>query len=272
MTERIRDRARIGDVDIAYQVSGQGDPVVLVHAAVLADFFAPLAERLDGFQVISYDRVGYGRSSRPSGPVEIADQAEHCRALLEHLGHDSAHVVGHSSGGLIALQLALQSPTTVDSLALLEPSLVVPGSELLAQQVIGPMFQRYLAGDKAGAIDIFLRGVCGPDYREYVDRMLPPGAMDQAVADTDTFLQTEAPSVGRWTFGRDEAARLPQPVLSVVGDQSALVSQQAHELLLGWFPSAEAYVLPKATHLLHVQDPESVSDALTAFFGRHARS
>jgi 3-oxoadipate enol-lactonase len=88
-------RALVGGAEIAYRVSGDGPPMVLIHAAGLADFFKPLVDSdlRSRFPVISYQRVGYGLSSRAAAGVGIADQAEHCRGLLDHLGHDSAHVV-----------------------------------------------------------------------------------------------------------------------------------------------------------------------------------
>jgi pimeloyl-ACP methyl ester carboxylesterase len=269
------DKVRIGDVELAYEVVGAGEPIVLVHAGALADFFAPLLrapELTTRFRLVSYHRIGYGESSRATGPVELADQAEHTRALLERLGIERAHVVGHSSGGLIALQLALQSPAAVQTLALLEPSLSVPSSAELAKRTIMPMFQRYQDGDRAGTVDAFLAGVCGPDYRAAIDRGLPPGAFEQAVADVDTFIGVEAPSVGRWAFGLTEAGRIEQPVLAVLGERSGEITNvavEAHEVLRAWFPHAETYVLPGATHLLQVDNPTDLATALADFAGRH---
>lgn len=105
------ERTRPGDVELEFTVRGSGAPVLLVHASFFADWFAPLlaeSHLADRYRVISYHRVGYAGSSHPPGPLSVADQAAHARALLEHLGVDRAHVVGHSFGGNIALQLALQ--------------------------------------------------------------------------------------------------------------------------------------------------------------------
>jgi pimeloyl-ACP methyl ester carboxylesterase len=65
-------------------------------------------------------REGYGGGSRAHGPTSIAEQAAQARALAGPLGIERAHVVGHSSGGSIALQLALDAPSLVASLALLD--------------------------------------------------------------------------------------------------------------------------------------------------------
>jgi pimeloyl-ACP methyl ester carboxylesterase len=269
------DHVRLGEVELAYQVVGSGAPVVLIHAGALADFFAPLQTPpalADHHLVIRYHRIGYGASSRPPGPVEITDQADHCRRLLAHLGIPAAHIVGHSSGGLIALQLARQAPQVVASLALLEPALTVPSSPILAQQVIAPMAQRYTAGDPAGAIEVFLRGVGGPDAPATIQRTLGADALPQAATDAATFFEVEAPAVGRWRFTQTDAATITQPVLAVLGEHShqvSPVSDEAHELLLRWFPQAETYVLPAATHLLHLHNPTDLAQALAAFLRRH---
>ena len=66
--------------------------------------------------------------------------------------------------------------------------------------------------------------------------------------------------------------RITQPALSVVGAKSKELSpiwSERHEMLLAWLPRAEGFVLPDATHLLHVQHPRAVAKALAAFFARH---
>lgn len=264
--------AVVDGVELAYRVAGDGAPVVLIHAGGLADFFAPLYSELrHRAQVISYHRIGYGRSGPVPAATQISDQAGHCRGLLEHLGYRAAHVVGHSSGGVIALELARRSPHVVATLALLEPSLPVPSSVTLAATVIRPAFAAFLAGDKAAAIDTFLAGVCGPDYPGLVDRVLP-GARSQAADDADTLFTVEAPSVGRWEFDPGVLAELRMPVLSVLGERSdevSAVSREAHVLLLAYIGDIEEYVLPRATHFLQLHNPTDLAEALARFMDKH---
>src|SRR5262249_28833936 len=84
---------------------------------------------------------------------------------------------------------------------------------------LGPVLQLYGAGDKAGAVDAWMRGVGGQSYRAALDRALP-GAFDQAVADADTFFGQELPAVRQWSFTREDANRITQPVLAVLGAKS----------------------------------------------------
>lgn len=225
--------------------------------------------------MVSYHRVGYAGSSRVAGPVSIAEQAAHLRGLMHHLGIERAHLVGHSSGGNIALQLALDAPHLVHSVVLMEPALPVTtrGQErmLSMRAAMAPVFEAYRAGDKARAVDGFMRGVSGPGYRVVLDQVLP-GAFEQAVLDADTFFGQELPSVQQWSLRREDAARITQPVLSVVGAKSQQLSPiwtERHQMVLAWVPKAEGLVLPDATHLLHVEHPRAVAEALAAFFARH---
>lgn len=281
MKQSRMDRAAFEGVEFEYEVRGSGEWVVLIHAGIFADWFKPLLEETaltEHYRALSYHRVGYAGSSRLPGPVSIAQQASHCRSLMRRLDIERAHVVGHSSGGNIALQLALDAPDVVRSLSLLEPALLAAPSGPQGAAVIesstdlGAVMQLYAARDKAGALGAFMRGVSGPDYHVILEQSLPDGAFEQAVADADTFFGQELLALRQWPFTREDASRVTQPVLAVIGAKSTGVSSvfgKRQELLLAWLPNVEAFVLPDATHLLHVQNPGGMAQGLAAFFGRH---
>jgi 3-oxoadipate enol-lactonase len=266
------ERARVEGVELAYELRGAGEPVVLIHAGVCADFFAPLVDEpaLRGYRLLRYHRVGYGASGKVEGAVSFARQAAYCRALMDAAGIERAHVAGHSSSVAMALQLALDAPDAVQTLALLDPARPAPQTELHAQMVesLVAVLERHRSGDTAGAVDAFLRRVCGPGYRAPLERALP-GAVEQAVADADAFFGQEVPAVMEWSFGPDEASRVDQPALVVVGERSEPVFRERCELLLSWLPNAEPFELTGATHLLQVENPRGLAEALAAFFARH---
>ena len=268
------ERATIDGIELEYEVWGLGEPVVLVHGSHVADAFAPLlAEPVltTCYRLISYHRRGFAGSTHSGAPVSIAQQAADCRALMQGLGVERAHIVGHSYGGVIALQLALDAPQAVHSLALLEPALLAVPSAPQFVEAMEPVLQMYQAGDKARAVDAFLQGACGPAYCRVLDRVLP-GAFAQAVADADTFFLIEQPAIQEWTFTREEARRITRPVLTVLGADSEAVwpgFREGRDLLLVWLPQAEQFVLPRATHLLQVQNPRDMAEGLKAFFAGH---
>jgi 3-oxoadipate enol-lactonase len=272
---RVMDRAALDGVELEYELRGSGEPVVLIHWGVSATWAEPLLEEspLAGrYLLLSYHRAGFGRSSRIEGPVSMADHARHCRLLMRHLGIERAHVVGHSSSVSVALQLALDASDAVQTVVSMDAARPAPTTPLQAafrDEFAEPAVEHYRAGDRDTAVDLFFRGVFGPDYRDSLERGLP-GAFDQAVADADAFFTQELPALWQsWSFTEEDARRISQPVLAVVGEQSAATFPERRELLVSWLPNVERFELPGATHLLHVQNPRGLAEALASFFGRH---
>jgi pimeloyl-ACP methyl ester carboxylesterase len=266
---------RIHNKALAYDVRGSGEPVLLMHCGFVADAFAPLmndSQLTAAYRLINYHRIGYGQSDRASGPMSVADQAADARALLEQLGIERAHVVGHSYGGVVALQLALDAPHRVQSLALLEPAIPAalgdPEVALQFMEGAGKAFAQFGAGDKAGAVDTWLTGAFGPGYRAIADRALP-GWFEQAAHDADAVFQIEAANLQQWAFTPVEAARIRQPVLSAYHQDVWPGFQKAHELMQAWLPQTEAALLPIDRHLLQIAEPRVVAEVLARFFARH---
>lgn len=267
------NRATIDGIELEYTDHGSGEPIVLIHAGLCASWFEPLLEEpaLESHRLVLYHRAGYAGSSHPWGEVSIADHARHCRGLLDHLGIERAHLVGHSSSADMALQLALDAPERVASLTLMEPALMpVPSRAAWGKSVALPAIEAYRAGDRPAAVDLWMRGVAGDGWREAMERVLP-GSFEQAVADAPTFFEQELPAVQSWAFGAEDAGRVRQPALAVMGARSPEVSpvwEERQALLMQWLPHVESFVLDGATHLLHVQNPGGMAEALAAFVSK----
>jgi pimeloyl-ACP methyl ester carboxylesterase len=267
-------RARIDGIELAYELQGTGEPVVLIHWGVGALWAQPLLDEpalAARYRLLSYHRAGFAGSGRIQGSISVADHAEHCRRLMRQVGIERAHIVGHSSSAVIGLQLALDSPDAVQTLVLMESALPTPATETQAAFVrafVEPAVQRYRAGDRTSAVDTFFTGVFGVGYREVLDQGLP-GAFDQAVADADAFFTQELPALQQWSFTLDDASRISHPVLAVLGEHSAPTFPERRDLLLDWLPNVEPFDLPDATHLLHAQSPRFLAEGLAEFFARH---
>ena len=100
---------------IYYEVEGSGPPVVLIHAGVanLRMWDEQVPALRDAYRVIRYDTRGFGQTETDA--VEFSNRAD-IAALLDHLGEGSAHVVGSSRAGSIALDFAIEHPDRVRSL------------------------------------------------------------------------------------------------------------------------------------------------------------
>jgi pimeloyl-ACP methyl ester carboxylesterase len=267
------DVANLDGIQLEYEVCGAGEPVILIHAGVFGEWFKPLMEELalkNRYRLVRYHRVGYSGSSHLSGMISIADHAKHLHKLMRHLGITRAHLVGHSSSGNIALQFALDFPDAVQSIALLEPALHVTKNAEQRAAAIAVVMKHYRNADAASAIDAFLQMTTGSNYRGTLDQKLP-NAFKQAVADADSFLGQELPALQQWSFTEQDAQRISQPVLAVIGekDQDVPVWKERQNILLDWLPNVVPFVLPNATHLLHVENPQGMAEGLANFFLHH---
>jgi pimeloyl-ACP methyl ester carboxylesterase len=256
------------DVELTYERRGGGERIVLVHASPFVSWYGPLVEQLTDFSTLQYRRRLVASGDGGYRPLTVAEDAATCARLMDHVGWRTAHIVGHSYGALVALQLAKDAPGRARSVALLEPAARgVSGSEQVAA-ALAPVIGAYRSGDRAGAVDGFLRHVCGEDYRAALDRAVPD-AFGEALDEADLFFQAEMPAVQGWTFGPADAARVTQPVLNVLGARSVPRFVQGSELIQSWFPEAERLSVPEAGHLLMVQNPAGLAEGLRDFFGAH---
>ena len=262
------NRAHVDGGELDYELRGHGDLVAFVHHGAGADWFQPLFAEpvlIDRFRLLRYHRPGYAGSSPLGGELSFTREAATFRELMRYLGARRAHVVGHSASACIALQMALDVPGSVHSLTLMEPALLAVPSPPEVPQALG----LYRAGDRAAAVETFLRGTCGPQARAVLENAIPD-AINRAVADSGTFFGHELPALRQWSFGPDEARRITQPVLAVLGEASDSRFHERHQLILSWLLHAESFVLPGAGHLLHLENRSAFANGLADFLKRHA--
>jgi pimeloyl-ACP methyl ester carboxylesterase len=265
---------KVNGVELEYEVEGSGEPVLLI-SPVLADGFVPLLSEpvlADRYQLIRYHKRGWVGSTHTAPPVSVADHASDAAALLEHLGVRRAHVAGHSSGAAVAAQLAIDHPETVHTLMLLELSLLsLPEGEAFFHEA-GPAFEAYASGDHDGALAIFMSVVSGLEWarcRALLDERVP-GAVAQALKDADTFFGVELPALTEWAFGAEDAANIHRPVLSVLGANTRPLWVEVAAFLRSSLPYVEECTIDGVGHLLHVERPEPVAQAMAEFLSRNS--
>jgi pimeloyl-ACP methyl ester carboxylesterase len=231
---------------------------------------------LDGFRIIRVRRAGYGYTA-PASHLSIRDHANHLVALADFMEIEKAHVIGHSSGALIALQMAADRPKLVHTLTLIEPApcgpFQVPAFGEIAERFIGPAMGELGAGNVQGAFDSFMTGVCGDQHREVIERRLGREGYERAVRESSFFLRDEAPAALEWQFGPAEASGVQQPVLLLEGGEGrkhGLLSQQVTESVIALLPQAEFHMIPGTNHMMPLQEPDALGRILAHFARQHS--
>lgn len=112
---------RLEETTLWYEVAGSGPRVLMIQGAGCAgSAWRPQIEALrERYTIAWFDNRGVGQSAPLRERLTIEQMAQDTRGLLDALGWERAHLVGHSMGGLIAQQVALDAPARVESLALL---------------------------------------------------------------------------------------------------------------------------------------------------------
>jgi pimeloyl-ACP methyl ester carboxylesterase len=271
-------RARIDGAEVAFTDSGgDGEPLLLIHGGGLADWLTPLAgtPELKNYRVIRMVRAGYTGRPAPDG-LTVADHARHAGALLRRLDAAPAHVVAHSSGSTIALQLAVDNASSVRTVALLEPPLVdalADPSDLdelhaALGTAIGAAMAAIAQGDYAAAFDVFMTVVCGPGYRAVMNEALGAGLVDDAASRCRDFFASEIPAVNAWTF--DPA--VTQPVRLIQGADSPPPVHRLIAHLARRLPESSVATVDHANHLMPLTAPAELGAVIAEFCRMHQAS
>ena len=250
---------------------GDGEPLVLIHAAAFADWFVPLEREpvVVGLRMIRVTRTGYSDPA-PAEPLSVADHAAECADLLHRLGIGRARVLAHSSGCVVALQLALDHPELVGELVLIEPplldSLLQPEDRGIVAAAIGPVLGAAMGaaaqGDLHTAFDTFLAAVCGPEYRSVIESALGRAGLERAERDCGYCFAGELPALAAWHFDEGLARRIEQPVHLVAGGDSPPFTHRLVDHLARMLPDARTTVVPGYNHLLPLTAPTLLADLL----------
>jgi 3-oxoadipate enol-lactonase len=245
-------QATNGDVHIAYEVRGEGSPLLLMQGLGYGRWgWEPVVDAFaDEFLVLFYDNRGIGDSDVPPGPYTARQLAEDAIAVLDAGGIERADVVGTSLGGMAAQELAIGFPDRVGRLVL---ACTTPGG-----RAAHPMPQQ--------TVDLMLRAPTLPPaeaLRLFVENALAPGAPDELVErilalrlanpfDPEGW-QAQA-AAGAGFDGHDRLSRIEAATLVITGTEDVVVDPRNSELLADGIAGARLERVPGG-HLFFWEDP-----------------
>ena len=244
-----------------YVTAGSGDPVLFLHGATLDhrmwdDQVAPFARH---HRVVRCDLRGYGRSPRPT--KRSPAPAEDVMALLAHLGSAPVHVVGHSLGGAVAVDLALAHPEAVRSL-----TLVGAGLAGFPWATFGASLAHVRSVARGHGLEEARRAwLQNPLFASAMER--PPVAerLERMVAAYSGWHWLNDPPRGAPSIDRLEGVAAPTLVL--VGARDLPDFQRVAETLHQRIPQASMVVMAEVGHMANMEDPERF-DAIVLDFLR----
>jgi pimeloyl-ACP methyl ester carboxylesterase len=260
---------------IYVRVGGVGPAVVLIHGfGDTGDMWRPLALALASTHtVIVPDLRGMGLSSKPEGGYDKKSQAVDVRTVVTQLGQDSASVVGHDIGTMVAYAYAASYPDKVERLVVMDAP--IPGIAPWDQIVLSPALwhfnfggrdaERLVAGRERIYLDRFWNEFAGDPAkvdevtrRHYTKLYAQPGAMRAAFAQFRSIATKDV--ADNIALSKN---KLPMPVLAIGGEKSfganmAIVMHNAAS-------NVQQEVVPNAGHWLMEESTETTIELITKF-------
>ncbi|MCQ8876802.1 alpha/beta fold hydrolase [Pseudoalteromonas shioyasakiensis] len=247
-----------------YKQLGQGSPVILIHGLFgsLENLNVIAKALAENFLVINVDLRNHGRSPH-SETMDYASMSEDIIALMTHLNITSAHFVGHSMGGKVAMQVAHLFPDKVNRLVVLD---IAPVAYQARHTSIFKALKNVASqpiADRKHADTLMQQDIAELGVRQFLLKSL---AKDQAGELT-------------WRFNLDVLSNCYENILSdikandsclcdtlfIKGNDSDYILPEYKEAIMTRFKNAKAKIIHGAGHWLHAQKPQAVNKSISDF-------
>lgn len=265
------DRRRIFVADQGKGVDPARPTILFIHGAGMDHSVWPLQARhlaYRGWNALAVDLPGHGRSQTPRGKsgllTSVPAMADWIDRLLAALGVEQAHLVGHSMGALIALEVAARYGVRTAGIALLgaAPTMPVHPALLEAAGRPEPLAPEMICDWGFGPTGHF------GGHRAPGSWMLGHG-LTLLARSAGPVLQADLAACAEYEGGGAAAAAISCPALLVAGRLDRMTPARAGLKLAGLIQGARSVVLEDAGHMMMIERPDATLDALVEFLHPH---
>jgi len=241
----------VNGVHMYYETYGEGTPLVLLHGGMLSidlNFAGLIPTLANKHLVIGVELQGHGRTADIEREITPAALASDVVGLLDHLGIDRAHVLGHSMGGAVTMELAIGYPDRVRSVVPISVSVRPDG---LHEDMSDP--SKFATSPIMPTQQDFM------EFREEYLRLSPhPEHFEEFLG----ALSASAADLKGWSD--EQLAGITAPVLLVQGDRDFTTCEHG-ALMQRLIPGSQLAILPNTTHMQVTRRPELLLPMLDAF-------
>lgn len=258
--------ARAGDIELSYEHSGSGPPLLLIMG--MSGTFSHWGELLlqdlrRDFEVIVYDHRGVGASTRVSEPFTISDLAVDAAGLLAALDLDRVHVMGISMGGMVAQELALAHPEAVHTLALGCTYCGGIGSSRARRATLQRLAQAAASGDRECAVRASWEVNVSAEFAGNDDAYATYLEIGQRRRVALSVVMEQVRAIN----AHDTSERLPSigaPTLVVHGTADEMISVENGRMVASLIPGSRLELFEGAGHLFFWEEPQRSAELLRA--------
>lgn len=257
---------KINDIDIYYEQHGQGPDLVLIGGLTSDHQVWRSALRVlsEHFRVLIFDNRGAGRSGSPNYPYSIEMMAHDTLSLMTALSIEKAHVVGHSMGGGIAMQMALSAPERVEKLVIVCAKAKISAISSMVFSMREKLQDRGISSDILAEYvmpflfaESFLRNTININgFSLWTQRnpfpQTPEGYKNQLAAAKSRDVT-------------DELHVITAPALVIAGAEDMIATAKETHLLAASIKNCDYIAIDDCGHMPHVEKPQEFSALVLAF-------
>ena len=259
-------KMNISETSIYFEERGEGQPLLLI-AGLASDSqsWLPVIIGLSKyFRVITFDNRGVGRSPEDNTDITIQDMAEDAADLIKYLNLSSVDVLGHSMGGMIAMELAIKYPDLVEKLVLVatSPTISKRNVELFSDWV------QYLEDkmDKRLWFRNLFYWIFSPEF--FNDENALNQAVNMSLAyrypQSDESFRNQVKAISEYNCS-DELEKIKVSVLIMTGSLDLLFNSDNVNEVFKKIVNMQCVTIPKAAHSIHWDNPIGFTDAVIDF-------
>jgi pimeloyl-ACP methyl ester carboxylesterase len=241
----------INDIRIYYETYGEGEPLLLLHGngGSIENFFMQIPEFSKHFKVIALDSRAQGRTTDSDKEISYALMASDMAVLIDKLNLGSVYVVGWSDGGIIGIELAYTFPDKVKKLV------------TIGANYSNKNFEAHGDNTRMNANDTLVIGSrkLAEKYRNTLERLSPNPEKIPEIKRKLNSLMEKYPN-----FTAKQLEEIKTPTLVIVGDHD-IISLDHTVSLFASLPHAELFVVPGATHVVPVEQPDLLNSVIVRF-------
>ncbi len=257
---------RTNDIDLYFETDGDGAPLLMIAGfASDSQSWAPVVPLLSKrHRLIMPDNRAAGRTEPRDADTSIELMAADCLSLLDSLGLERVHVLGHSMGGMIAVHMASRWPERVNRLVL---TATQPTQSARTDSLLDTLIALHEAKvpDELWFKTLF-HWLMAPTFFDDPDTVAEAielaGAypLRQSVAD----MRRQADAIARFDFG-NRTADIKAPTLALLGARDLLLPHEDSAAALESIDNIRISVVPDVAHSMHWDDPQGFSDRVLTF-------
>jgi pimeloyl-ACP methyl ester carboxylesterase len=241
----------INDIKIYYETYGEGEPLLLLHGngGSIENFFLQIPEFSKHFKVIALDSRAQGRTTDSEKEITYALMASDVSALIDKLNLGSVYVVGWSDGGIIGIELAYAHPDKVKKLVTIGANYSSKNYDAHGSNVRMDSKDTLVIGSRKLA----------EKYKNTLERLSPNPEKIPEIRRKLKNLMEKYPN-----FTEKQLREIKTPTLVIVGDHD-IISLDHTVSLFASLPHAELFVIPGATHIVPVEQPDLLNSVIVHF-------